>query len=616
MPTGYAGEGKTFSKKLGKWLKTSKTKTFDYQNVNKESAALIISVFRWYPDYFCDIIRDYDAWFKLELPQRFMMRVFARYRNTYGTGVRGLTKTYTLLLTKAIMGVLFPGIKIRYVAPNQKQAAALATQAYHEIEKSYSILTQMYNLRNDRTDMFRITTQYGSEFTMYTSRGDNITEVCGEECGQEGENSFPIDSFITEILPAVRLGRRVNQKVDHIYGDSKHTYIGNACSKTNKAYLKLRKEILVGMLAKETKYNKYENFAFDISWEVALLCNLRGVNYFKDLKATLSPDVWLRECGARYTGVGDSPMLSDEVLSKSRRLVTMEERHCGDSDSIYIVVHDDATVDRQHNAKCADVVIKLTKYSSIIKRDKYRKQVVYADSYSPPSSAYLRAKRIKETWAKYCLPNGKITYLVIDARNAGIDVVSELMKPMNDGMLPLSCLDGYNSAIEQTNAIRCVYPMQSSRGGQNNESAIISYAQGEFEQGNVELLVPNIRKGIESYKTLHGIKDDMRDSRLAYPYRKTDELCQQIQNLKIEASGNGIKEKRKSSSLPRDLWSALKYGLWLAHQEEMKLLKENYHPKSSLHELAQKFKQNPQSVLQQYYERNDERSRLLSLRKR
>ena len=129
MPTGYAGEGKRYSKKLGRWLKAEKEKTFDYDTVNRDSAGLLISFFRWYPDYLADMLRSPNARYRLEFPQRMMMRVIARYRNVYITGCRGLTKTYVMLLSKMIEGVLFPGEIMRYVAPAQQQAAKLAVDA-------------------------------------------------------------------------------------------------------------------------------------------------------------------------------------------------------------------------------------------------------------------------------------------------------------------------------------------------------------------------------------------------------------------------------------------------------------------------------------------------------
>lgn len=592
MPTGYAGEGKTYSKRLGRWLKKETHKAFDYEAVDTDSVALLVNFFRWYPDYFADLFRDPNAKYQLELPQRIMMRILMRYRNTYITAVRGATKTYVIILTNMIEGILFPGNKVRYVAPNQKQAAALATQAFHEIEKSYPIITSMWSIRNDRSDMFRIEiTATGSEFTMYTTRGDTTGAVVGEECGQEGENPFPIDNFIDIIYPTVRDNLMINQQIDEIHINLKHQHIGNATSRLNKAYSNLRRGCLMDMLYSN---DKHEGYVLDMSWVSALVGNIRDIKYIKDQKKQLSALGWQREMCARYTGSGENPLVSDEVLSKSRRLMAMEEYHCGDRDALYIVSHDVSYEDGAKNAKCADVVLKLTRYDNKARRDKFRKQVVYVDSYPPPKTAYLQAQKVKAVWARYCLKNGDPTYLVIDAQAYGREVVEELMKPSEDGSPNLCCYKHMKYAeIEQPNALPIIYPLKAgTRGTQDEDGAMVRYSQIEFEQGNIELLTSASVEGLEQYKLKHNIKDDYMDAKILLPYKKTDELCEQMQNLVVkDRDGLTVKEARRSRGIQRDNWSALKYALRMAKLLEEELVKSTYKAKSSWSDAIEAIKQ-------------------------
>ena len=247
----YAGEQKKFSRKAGKWITVKKEKDFDYDGINQKSASLMISLFRFYPDYYADLCRSPNATYKLELAQRVMMRVLARYRNVYITGCRGLTKTYIILLEKMIEGQLYPGEKLRYNAPNQKQAANLATQAFKQISIDYPIIANSWNIRNDREDMFRITTDYGSEFTMYAPRGDNCSQTIAEEIGQETPDPFDMENYEKSVLPTCRIVRYVNQKKDRVHMNLKHSHISNACSKQNPAYTKHRYDALKAMLIKD-----------------------------------------------------------------------------------------------------------------------------------------------------------------------------------------------------------------------------------------------------------------------------------------------------------------------------------------------------------------------------
>lgn len=584
MPTGYRGEGKHYNKALGRWEKVQKEKTFDYEEIGMDSGAFLVSFYRFYPDYFADLCRSETARYTLELPQRMMLRLDARYGEVYVTGCRGLTKTYIKLLSKMIRGILYPGITMRYNAPSQKQAAALATQAFKQIGTDYPSIAACWMVRNDRGDMFRITTAYGSEFTMYAPRGDNCNEIIGEEIAAEGgKEAFDMEKYESDILPTCRIIRTVNQKEDRTYIQLQHSYISNASSRQNRAFTVHRHNALKAMRTGE----KYAGFVIDYSYITAVCSHLRNLKYIRDMKNTLTPSDWLREMCARYTGNGENPLLSDETIARSKRLLCMEERHAGDRNAIYIAAHDVSYVDGRNNAECADVVLKLTEYDDMDKRDKYRKQAVYVDSYPPPKTAYLQAQKLKKMYFKYCLNGGNASYLVVDAQNYGTEIVEELMKPSNDGTPNLCCYNHMRfSEIEQENALPVIYPMKAAtRGATDADGEMIAYAQSEFEHGFVELLTANAIDGIEAYKDKHGIKSDLGDAEIMRPYKKTEELCQQISNLKAEVSGLTLKETRKSKAIQRDMWSALKYALRMAQILEGLLKKERYVKSSSWSEI-------------------------------
>ncbi|MBR5285447.1 MAG: hypothetical protein IKU30_00975 [Clostridia bacterium] len=595
-----------YSQKQDKWIKKEYEKAYDYDVLCNKSAALMISFFRWYPDYFCDLCRSENAVYSLELPQRLMMRIDARYRNSYETGSRGLTKTYTKLLGKMVKGILWTGIIMRYCAPNYKQAAALATQAYHQIEKDYPIIASAWRLKNDRQDMFRIVTDYGSEFTMYAPRGDNCGETIAEEIGAEGAEKFDMQKYETDVLPTCRIVRQVNQKIDRTFINGQHSHISNACSKQNRAYSVHRNNVLRDMIFGE----KYEGYVIDMSWITSLMGNLRDINYIKDMKSKLSSTDFLREMCARYTGTEENPLIDEATLARSQKLMAMEDKHCGDPKAIYVVSHDVSYVDSQINAKCADVVVKLTHFQNVAKRDKYRKQVVYVDAYPPPNSAYLQAQKLKDLWRRFCLNGGETTYLVVDAQAYGTEVVEELMKPTSDGTPPLCCVNHRFAELEQPRALPVIYPLKAgTRGATDEDGAMIQYAQIEFEQGNVEMLTTNVLDGIEAYKRKHGIKDDYNDRKIALPYQKSAELGQQIANLKTQVSGISLKEIRRSKGIQRDIWSALKYALRYSQILEDSLKKEKYRAKSEWAEMIAGFNGNTPVA-------SGKRNDLLSLRRR
>ncbi len=613
MPN-YGSVKRKWSKKRGRWETEKKESAFDYDTVlnNSKAWGLLISFFRFYPDYFLDLIRDKNAPYGLELPQRLMLRVQARYQTTYITGARGITKTFIEMASKAIDGTLYPGDKSRYYAPSQKQGAKLASQAFADLEKCYPILTKWWNKNNDRADMFRITTPYNSEFTMYAPRGDNFHSIIGEEMTQEGDESFDFESFEAEVKKGHRLTRNVNGKKDRTRIQLKQNFISNASSRQNKGYTTYRANALKLMVFGE----KYDGFCMDISWVSALLCGLRDIAYYKKEKSTSPAEVWQREMEVTYTGTGDNPMLSDEILSRSKKLKVMENRHCGDNKVIYVVAHDVSYEEGQKNAKSADVVWKCTRFDTPTKRDKYKKQAVWVDSYPPPKTEALQAQKIKDLWFRFCKDGAEATYIVVDARTVGKTVVQELMKPSFDGLPNLCCYEhcAYTD-LEQPNALPIIYPLKATRaGGTDDEPQMIRYLQREWEQGNVEILITNILEGVDAYKNYHGIKDNFADGKIAQPYKQTEGWCEEIQNLQVKPSGTSIKETRKSLGKQRDRHSASKYGLWFISLLEDKLVKENYKKKSSWAQQIEQFKNG--GMVSSPISSNNTRANLLSLRRR
>ena len=581
----YNERGKKYDKLTGVWVQATSGMAFDYDEIeHKKSAALVISLFRWFPDFFFDVFQSPNARYKLELPQRMMLRIFARYGNVYITGCRGLTKTYCVMLSKMLDGTLFPGEVIRYCAPAAKQSVVLASSAFKEALRNYPIFTSIWKVNNDRQDYFRIATEYGSQFTMYAPRGDNSSAIVGEEMGAEGaDKGFDMATFEAEIHPTMRLGRKINGIDDRAHINLKENYIANACSRQNKAFSTYRRNALHSMIHGD----KYEGYAIDIPWECALLTNIRSVEYYKKEKRSLSAENWLREMCVRYVGAEENPLIADDILAQSRRLKVMEDQHCGDNDCIYIVSHDVSYKDSRKNAKCADVVLKLTKFDTVHKRDKYKKQVVFVDNYPPPATDYAQANKLKQLWYRFCKNGAQTTYLVVDTQAYGTSVVEELMKPTADGTPTLCCVNHDFAEIEQPHSLPVIYPLKAeSRGTKNNEGDMIQYAQHEFEKGNVELLISNIYDGVEAYKREHNIKDIYYDGRIRAPYAQTDLLCQQISNLKTEISGMSLKERRFSKAIQRDIWSALKYALRYAEILEKLLVNDTYRAKNEWAQLA------------------------------
>lgn len=512
-----------------------------------------------------------------------MLRAYARYTDVAITGTRGMTKTYTKMISEMLNGIAWPGTQVLYTGPSLKQLASIGGKTFHAIEHDYAALAKHWRVTAESKDDFKIETDYGSAFYIGEKRGDNIHAATAEEFAQEENPPFDFDEYTTIVLPAVRLRHNVNGEPDPNFVAYKNHSITSAGRKQNHAY-QVRCEVMKEMARCESA------FTMDVPWQCVVLQQMRPYSWAQKLKTKLTPERWMREMESRYTGADSNPIVRDEVLTESRKLMVAENRHCGydvgnklnPKDVIYIVGYDVSYADDKKNAKCACVVLKCTRQTDWLKRDRYLKQLVYVDVWNPPVKSMMQAQRVKDVWSRFCYDGGAATYLAIDAWQYGTSVVENLMMDLGDGLAPL-CVRNHASftELEQDNAIPCLYPIKAGGAGVTDPDAeMVQYAELQFENRNVELLCGNVNEGVEAYKKYHRIKDDYMDAQIAEPYLKTRELAGQIQNLKKVPSGKTMREERISKHIQRDIWSALKYALRVAQILEREELAQAVRHKS------------------------------------
>lgn len=569
--------GKVWTPGTG-WVRIQNTEDRNYDDFCNDSWALLMSFFRWYPDIMLDVFRSDDAKYELPLIHRVILRAFARNQFVDITGSRGLGKTTTNMQYSCVQNLLWPGQKTVYTGPSYKQQAALAKAAFDDLTNDYTVIAKQYTIDNQGKDSWSISTKFGSDIGINTSRGRNFHDVTAEEVAQEENPPFDGEAYRTITLYAVRLVHMVNGRRDPTSISYRQRTITSAGRRQSFAFENRRAHFQAMMRGQSA-------FVADIPWQVVVLNGIRPIEWALQRKEETTPDRWIREMDSVYTGTDKNPVVRDDVLFESRKVAIMEEHHCckdkdnklKPEDVIYVLGYDVSFEIGATNARCAVVVLKLTRQRDWLKRDKYLKQVVYVDDWPPPEAGIMQARRLKQLWYQFCY-EGSQTYIAIDARSYGKAVVECLMMDLGDGLSPLCSMfhDTYTE-MELEGAVPVLYPIKATggpagMGGRDNDSDMVRYAEMQFENRNVQLLISNRNHGLEAYKKYHRIKDDRLDYDIDRPYRKTAELVGQIQNLKKIPTGTSIKEKRISSKIQRDSWSALKYALRLTERLEIQNL--------------------------------------------
>lgn len=561
---------KRYSASEKRWTVKETEIPIDYDATANMASAILLEYWRMYPDRYAAFCEAEQPDYRLTFIQCVMIRSMGRYQENFITGGRGVTKSYVTLLSKMILGSLFPGIKVSYYGPTIKQTASIISSTFKAIQKNYPILASEWSVVCDAIERFTIRTEGGSQIDVAMMRGTNANCVVAEEVAQqEAGEQFDHEKFRSVVLPAVRVQRMIDGVVDENFPNFQKCYVTSAGRKQNEAY-EYRRDILRDALEGRSA------FEIDIPAEVAVLCGIRTIDWYRDMRRKLTPEEWLREMGARWSGTCENPVIRDSTLAESKTLPWMENRHCLDPNATYIIGYDVSYADGANRAKCATCVLKCEPQSAPNKAGRYMKSVVYVLDEPPPQDHIMQAKRLKSRWYNFCLNGGRPTYIVIDARSYGQSVLEDLHKDLGDGLPPLCCIEHNFPQMEQDGALPVIYPMAATgrTGDQNSDGDMLRYCELEWEQRNVRLLIGNINEGVQAYKRLHHIKDDILDPVIAIPYQKTRELAGQISNLKKEVSGAGMRERRISQAIQRDMWSATKYAMWMAKYLEHKEMLE------------------------------------------
>ena len=558
--------GRVWRKDTG-WIKKATEQEASYENLG-DGWITLLALFRFFPDFLADTVWDDAADFQLGMIQRVFFRADARYQYTDKTACRGATKSFCTNFEKYEELVLWPGIVSTIVGPSFKQGAKIASQIFKQIDNCAPILTKMISVDADSTDRFGVSTSYGSKLSIESFRGNTVCDSTAEESAQEEKPPFDSDYYKEVVIPAIRGEYRVNGRRSPAYVRFKQHSITSAGRRQQYAY--------------ETRHNHRRlmargesAFIIDVPYGVLLLEQMRPVAWAENIRQELTPAQWMREMESIYSGSDKNPIIRDEILNESRSLLMMEEHHCckdrdcrlEPKDVIYIVGYDVSYRDAKGNAKCACAVLKCTKQDDYYHRDKYLKQLVWLEDWTPAETPtpVAQAQRLRRVWSRYCV-DGSQCYLVLDAWQYGDSVLTSLMdQPVGGGVPLCSWNHTYYSELELKGAIPVIYPIKAGGVGTTDpDSDMVLNAELQFEHGNVQLLTGNMNDGVEAYKRYHRIKSDEMNYKIALPYKKTNELIGQIQNLREEPSGQGIREKRISQHIQRDSWSALKYALRFA----------------------------------------------------
>ena len=530
-----------------------------FENV-KEKWRELCSYFRWYPDKFLDYISPPDSKIQLYYYQRVYLRIMMRYRKVFLTATRGTSKSYLQNLAFILKCIFYEKTKLFTCAVGKEQAAKITADNINDIFEHYPLLKKEVKTFVENKDYTKLIFHNGSKYDVVqmrdSTRGGRRYGGAIEEISDKKFDGNILNAVVIPLMANDRIAACSGVDPDEIH--KCELYITTAGTQQQFSYEKMS-EVYQDML------NGKSAFCIGNSYELPCMYGQLDIDFIEELRESPTYSIldFMREYQSIWTGSSSDSLVSDEKLQKCRTVPIAEWEHCGDANVIYCLAYDVSRNEGDENALSCLSIIKLTPKNS----GNYAKEVVNLFSMEGQHDTW-QAKFLKQKVKEF-----KARILIVDANGIGSGVCDQLVLDLDDGNPPYKVVNdekGTWKKYELENGIPMVFALKSQNKDTRNSDMINNFMQ-IFNKLDIGLL-KTPHEGIKDLekKLKHKIKDSDELANLQIPYILTDNLCEEIMNLKYKQNGNETKIERISRRIQKDKFSALLYGLWWVYLEEKK----------------------------------------------
>lgn len=510
-------------------------------------------LFKSKPDLFLDFIADENCKIQLHFYQRIFLRVIFRHKKVFFTFTRGTAKSWTAIMAIYLRCIFFPGAHYFICAPGKEQASKIAKENIEKIWSFYPILKDEIDFSETRfgKDYTEIKFLNGSKFDVVhvgnSSRGGRrngglIEEICDPAMKKD---------ILNEVVIPLMANDRISNYKNEVDPNEIHkfeVYVTTASTKQSFAYEKLQEVLYEMSLGKSA-------FVLGAGYELPCLypkqMSLSHINEIKS-RPTFNPLSFAREYESIYTGTTDRSLVSQDNLRACRNLSRAETKYTkrkGEPDPLYILAYDVARKEGNQNADSALSVLKLIPRGD----GTYRKFLVNLFSFDGESFKE-QAKKIKQKVADF-----KAHMLVVDANGAGVGLIDELIKEIDDYPSYAVVNDKRYDKYRTPDSIPILYAL-SSNTKEDKASIIHNTFISHIQNQKVQMLISESEAKIMFTKDDKKLSSEELQEKLV-PYILTDHLCEEIMNLEYQASGNQTQVKQISKRINKDKFSSFEYAI-------------------------------------------------------
>lgn len=498
------------------------------------------------PDLFLDLIKPAKGSINLHADQRVFMRAIMRFYSVYGVFNRGYGKTFCEVLCMILVAILYPRIHIALTAQTKENAASILKEKYLEIIKFYPLLENEVVSAKFSKNSAEIEFANGSVIDILanaqSSKGQRRARISAEEAAQIKAELFedviePIVE-VPRVLPnGIADPRELNQNIAYFTTSGYRNSVAyDRALKTHMDMLDLDGKISIGS-----------------SWMLGSYYG-RGSNKDQIIKKRedLNPVAFAQNYMSHWVGNSSGALVDIQKLMDCRTLNYPEFENEPGFD--YVLGIDVARSLKSGNAISSVAVIKIIRDDDLKIKQLHLVNIFEISGNKNFEEQAVIIKKIKNAF--------EAKAVCLDNNGLGVGILDELLKQTYDPETGkrLGCWQTINADVtpEEPDAERCIYALMP----QSDNSNIIVNFIGMVEAKKLRLL---IKKNNEDYSL-----DSMdNQSEEVLPYVLTDLLIDEVANLKLKTlPSNKLSVERVISSMNKDNYSALAYGLWYAKTYE------------------------------------------------
>lgn len=525
-------------------------KSFFTEHIDQYSD--LISWARWYPDLFLDLIKPETGGINIHFDQRVFLRCILRFFSIYGVFPRGWSKTWGEVISMFIIAILYPGITLALTAQTKANAAELLKDKYDEITRQFPLLkNEMYKPRVSKDD-FELNFVNGSRIDVLanaqTSKGQRRNRIQIEESAL-----LDAEVFDDALKPIVEIGRATKGKlgiIDPLELNQQINFFTTSGFRGSDEWIR--------------SVQMYRDMV-DCKGEIVLgagwmLACWMGRGSRKDQilkkKRDMTSVSFARNYEEKWVGATDNQLVDIKSLLKVRTLTEPIYDNPNGEREIILGVDVARSANTNNNKTIVSVLELHHANNGLIRQMDLINMYLVTNQLNFTAQACL----VKQIQQQY-----KAKVIIVDTNGLGKGLLDELLKPNVDIQTgeTYPAWDAINGEIksEYKDAIELVFALNSQErdaktGGRINNSVIVNFIAC-VEGQKIRLLEE--RKDNEFDIT--NINEYIKYS----PYEQTNELVEEIANLKIKHLTNGeVTVERVLNKIDKDRYSSLAYALWWA----------------------------------------------------